>query len=88
MYFLLGRHYLEKYRYDENGDRTQLMTVEYVNKFENSEIRIDTWIGSVKHYVRQVDVEMIQDKSMIFIIEAQTFNTYTIPSRQLCIVVC
>ena len=84
---LAGRHYLEKYRHDKSGKRTHLMKAEHVKSFLNSEVVIHKWIGDVRNYVMQVDPELIQDKSMIFLMEAQIFYTYTKTSRELCVVV-
>ena len=57
-----------------------------MKSFDNCEVIIENWIGSVKHYLSQVQKDFI-DKDMVFIIEAQVFMTYTEPTRKLCTVV-
>ena len=82
-----GRGYLHKFREDSEGNRTFLMKADNVKTFQDREIEIQEWIGKVKNYVFQVQGELIQDRSMVFIIEAQIFFTHSTPSRQLCLLV-
>ena len=78
---------MEKYRHDADDKITQLMTAEHVKSFQNSEIHIDKWIDMVRNYVTQVVPEMIEEKKMVFMMEAQIFLTHTEPPRELCVVV-
>ena len=84
---MVGRFYLEKYRHDSNQEATKLMTAENVKYFQNAEILIDKWIGRLRNYVTQVVPEMIEEKTMVFMMEAQIFLTHTEPPRELCVVV-
>ena len=63
------------------------MTAENVKCFQDREIQAPEWIGKVKNYIFQVQAELIQDRSMVFIIEAQIFFTHSTPSRELCFLV-
>ena len=63
------------------------MNADNVKCFQDREIQVPEWIGKVKNYVFEVQKELIQDKSMIFIIEAQIFFTHSTPSRQICFLV-
>ena len=83
----LGRGYLHKFRWDSEGNRTFLMTALNVQSFQDREIQVPEWIGKVKKYVFEVQRELIQERSMVFIIEAQIFLTCSNPSRQLCLLV-
>ena len=78
---------MHKYRLDSKGNRTFLMKAENVKCFQDREIQAHEWIGNVKNYVFQVQGQLIQDRSMIFIIETQIVFTYSSPSRQLCFLV-
>ena len=57
------------------------------NPFRKSEIVIDKWIGRVKNYVIMAELDLIEDKSMVFTVEAQMFFTYTEPTRNLSVIV-
>ena len=63
------------------------MTAENVRCFQDREIQVPEWIGKVKNYVFEVQRELIQDRSMVFIIEAQIFFTHSTPARKLCFLV-
>ena len=52
------------------------MTGENVKSFRKSEVVIDKWIGRVKNYVIMAELDLIEDKSMVFTVEAQMFFTY------------
>ena len=78
---------MNKFRRDSQGNRTFLMTAQNVKCFQDREIQVPEWIGKVRDYVFKVQGQLIQDRSMVFIIEAQIFLTHSTPSRQLCLIV-
>ena len=53
----------------------------------NRMIDVDTWMRDVKLYVKQVDLEMISDKKLVFGIKTKIFWTYTEEGRQFSVVV-
>ena len=58
-----------------------------MNFDHNTEIDVDQFIDDLKNYVMYVNVKLFTSKNMIFIIEMQTFRTYTEPSRKVCVMV-
>ena len=84
---LLGRDYLEKYKLDSNGDRSKLMTRDGVQSFKDREVKIDEWNGKVRSYLSAVDENILQDRDMVFVVQASMFLTYTTDTRQLSVLV-
>ena len=86
MYFV-GHGYLEKFKLNLRGERTFLMSAENVKAFQDQEMLTPEWMGRVKKYVMEVQKDLIKDKEMVFMVEAQIFFTCTKPCRQLCVLV-
>ena len=78
---------MEKYKLDVDGNNTNLMTYNSVKCFHESEVISDTWLGHVKKFVLQFARDLIEDKSMLFIVQSQMFLTYTEESRTISVIV-
>ena len=78
---------MEKFKLDLQGEKTFLMSAENVKAFQDQEMLTPEWMGKVKNYVIEVQKDLIKEKEMVFMVEAQIFLTYTNPFRQLCVLV-
>ena len=57
------------------------MAPQKVNEFMERKIDLDEWILHVKQNILDKDRQLIIDKKHIFVIESQSFKTFTTPSR-------
>ena len=62
------------------------MTADSVRNTDNAEVLIDNWNGKVKQYLIQVDENLIEDRSMVFIMQCQIFLTYTVPAKYVSVI--
>ena len=72
---------------NDDGSTIRMIRPLQVKEEMNKNIDVEKWVLTLKEYVLDVQGEWFSDKGKIFVIESQTFKTYTNPFRQISVMV-
>ena len=64
-----------------------ILSVSGVQDFMEEYKEIHSWMGNVKKYLCEMNQELLNDKTFLFVLECQIFLTNTTPKRSISVMV-
>ena len=84
----VGPNYLRRIcQARDGGEPVKILSTSEVSLHFEENKEVNSWMGSVKEYLMDVNGELIHEKELVFFIESQIFLTNTNPQRAISVMV-